>query len=89
MLRQQRFDFPAQVGVCSRQQRRPLFRRFLPHGVEQLFDLPQLLRGHARRPGEWANSRASQTLANSQSRRTVRGEISSTFAISSSVNPPK
>ena len=33
--------------------------------------------GHARRPDDGGCSRASQPLANSQSRRTVRGEISS------------
>jgi hypothetical protein len=88
MTGQQRFDFAAQFGLRSREQRRPLFGRSLLYRMEQRFDLTQSFRRHARRLAECTSSPASQTLANSQSRRTVRGEMSSTFAISSSVNPP-
>jgi hypothetical protein len=48
-----------------RQQRRLFFGRRLAHGVEQLYDLP-----HTRCSG------ASHTLADFQSQRTVRREIS-------------
>src|SRR5690242_12296687 len=86
---QQRFDFAAQLRIGAGQEGGSLDGGCLLDSMEQPLDLTKAFRCHTRRPGDGAISRASQTLAKSQSRRTVRADTSSTFAISSSVKPPK
>src|SRR4029434_2130739 len=89
-MREERLDVEAHLAiVCAGlvEKAAPLSRLMLRGQCEHVFDPLPSLRGHVNRP--LSSSRCSHALAMRHSRLTVRGEISRTLAVSSTVRPPK
>jgi len=93
---EQRLYFTSDFGIRLRQQGGAFFHGAFAGCVKELFDLEKTLQVHGSNPRSATgigfyllNSRNNQALAKSQSRVTVRGEISSAATIASSVKPPK